>query len=61
MYFDIEDDAKSEGNFNTLAGLVIHLLSNIPITGQKVKWNDFEFEIIDMDRNRIDKILITKK
>ncbi|MEO7979276.1 hemolysin family protein [Flavobacterium sp.] len=60
MYFNIEDDVKSEGNFNTLAGLIIHLLKNIPIAGQKIKWNDFEFEVIDMDGNRIDKILITR-
>ncbi len=60
-YFDVDEDAKAEGSFNTLAGLVIHLLNNIPVTGQKVIWNDFEFEIMDMDGNRVDKILITRK
>ena len=35
-------------------------LGKIPITGDKVEWEDFIFEIVDMDGNRIDKILVTK-
>lgn len=61
MYFNIKVEAETEGSFNTLGGFIIHLLKNIPVAGQKVKWNNFEFEIMDMDGNRIDKILIWKK
>jgi len=31
----------------------------MPLTGEKVKWKQFIFEVIDMDDNKIDKILIT--
>jgi putative hemolysin len=35
-------------------------LGKIPITGDKTEWGEFRFEIVDMDGNRIDKILVTK-
>jgi putative hemolysin len=44
--------------FNTLGGFVLHVLENIPKTGEKFKWKHFEFEVIDMDRSRIDKLLV---
>jgi putative hemolysin len=48
----------SDRNYNTLSGLILHLLHHIPTTGEKVRWKDFEFEIADMDGSRIDKIII---
>ena len=32
-------------------------LGHIPQTGEKLRWNTFTFEIVDMDGARIDKIL----
>ena len=37
----------------------MHELEHIPVTGEKFSWKDFKFEIIDMDGQRIDKILVT--
>ncbi len=51
--------SDEELEFNTVAGFLLHLLGSIPQTGDKVHWKDFDFEIIDMDGNRIDKILVT--
>lgn len=45
--------------FQTLAGFIMNYLGAIPETGQKFEWNNLQFEIIDMDSRRIDKILIT--
>jgi len=58
-YFHIKDAMVPEG-FTTIGGLILHLLHRFPKTGDKVHWNSFEFEIIDMDDQRIDKVLITK-
>jgi putative hemolysin len=33
-------------------------LEDIPETGEKFRWKYFAFEIIDMDKSRIDKILL---
>jgi putative hemolysin len=50
---------EDEQEFDTLAGCILHELERIPQTGDKLKWKDFSFEIIDMDGHRIDKILVT--
>ena len=49
---------EGEQDFDTLAGFALHQLEHIPVTGEKFEWKDFTFEIIDMDGQRIDKLLI---
>lgn len=50
---------EGEHDFNTLAGFILHQLRTIPNTGETLGWNGFRFEIMDMDGNRIDKVLVT--
>ncbi len=52
---------EEDFDFDTLAGFILHHTQEIPTTGEKLQWRDFEFEIIDMDKHRIDKILISYK
>ncbi len=49
---------EGEHDFDTLAGFVLHELEHIPVTGEHFEWNGFEIEIIDMDGQRIDKLLV---
>ena len=56
-YFDMED-LYAEHDYNTLSGLILEILERVPKTGEKLKWLDFEFEIVDMDGARIDKVLV---
>lgn len=49
---------EGEHEFDTIAGFVLHELERIPVTGEKFEWRGFEFEIIDMDGQRIDKVLV---
>jgi putative hemolysin len=58
-YFDLPEK-KNTGDYNTLGGLILNLINHIPTTGEKVKWDKFEIEVLDMDGNRIDKVLISK-
>lgn len=51
---------EDENAYDTLAGLVIMLLDRIPKTGDILHWDHFEFEIVDMDGRRIDKVLLTR-
>jgi putative hemolysin len=44
---------------NTVAGLALAQFGHIPSAGEKVTWEGFTLEIVDMDGTRIDKILIT--
>ena len=50
---------EGDQDFDTLAGFIINELELIPNTGDKLIWKIFEFEIVDMDNRRIDKVLVT--
>lgn len=41
----------------TFSGLIMHLAREIPREGQKVYFKDWIFEVVDMDGNRIDKVM----
>lgn len=58
-YFDMED-LYAEHDYNTLSGLILEILERVPKTGEKLTWLNFEFEIVDMDGARIDKVLVKK-
>jgi len=47
-----------EQEFDTIAGFILHELKHIPKTGETFEWRGFDFEIIDMDGQRIDKVLV---
>lgn len=49
---------EEEHDFDTIAGFVLHELEHIPVTGESFDWRGFNFEIIDMDGQRIDKLLV---
>lgn len=53
------DEDDEEQPFDTLAGFILHHMQRIPATGDKMHWRDFDFEIVDMDNHRIDKLLVT--
>jgi len=50
---------EGEQEFDTLAGFILHKLERIPHTADKLEWEGFSFEIMDMDGHRIDKVLVT--
>jgi putative hemolysin len=50
---------EEEHEFDTVAGFVLHELERIPTTADSFKWRGFTFEIVDMDGQRIDKLLVT--
>jgi putative hemolysin len=49
---------EGEQDFDTLAGFILHELERIPVTGDRLEWKEFRFEIIDMDGHRIDKVMV---
>jgi putative hemolysin len=50
---------EGDHEFDTLAGFILNQLERIPHTGEKLEWRGFTFEILDMDAQRIDKLLVT--
>jgi putative hemolysin len=57
--FDLEElPGESRGNYQTLGGFVVTQLGHIPTSGQHFEWDDLRFEVMDMDGNRVDKVLV---
>lgn len=56
-YFDL-DELTTDYDVTTVSGLIMTELGNIPKTGEKLVWNKLEFEVIDMDGVKIDKLLV---
>ena len=54
-----EEEDEDLGSINTIAGLVLLKLGHVPVEGESFLWKDYTFEVIDMDNNRIDKVLVT--
>ncbi|MFS8083016.1 MAG: hemolysin family protein [Ginsengibacter sp.] len=50
--------SESENEFDTMAGFILHELKRIPSEGDSFEWRGFTMEIIDMDGQRIDKVLV---
>ena len=44
-------------SFDTIAGLILALLEHIPQSGEVAHLGEWEFEVVDMDGVRIDKVL----
>jgi len=56
-YFDL-DELINDYEVTTVSGLIMTELSYIPKQGEKLIWNLFELEVIDMDGVKIDKVMV---
>lgn len=59
LHFEINKTEELD-EINTLAGLILNQLKRIPKTGEKVKWQGFQLEVLDMDGVKIDKVLVKR-
>ena len=59
QYFQKEIIEDNIDSYTTISGFMLNRLMAFPKTGAKVRHKAYEFEIIDMDGVRIDKILMT--
>lgn len=48
-----------EGDYSTVAGLILHIIGQIPRTGDRFEYGGWQFEIADMDAMRIDRVIVT--
>ncbi len=52
---------EERGRYNTLSGMMMLLLGRLPQTGDRCDWENWNFEIVDIDGKRIDKVLASPK
>lgn len=55
--FKVEDKENKE--YQTLAGYVVKRLGHMPREGEAFEAHGYVFEVLDMDRHRVDKVLVT--
>lgn len=48
-------------DYSTVAGFVLECINKIPGIGDKFEYDNLLFEIVDVDGNKIDKVLVIKK
>ena len=55
-----EMPGEDRSAYQTLSGFVMSQLGRIPKTGAKFRYENYEFEVVDMDARRVDRVLVTK-
>jgi putative hemolysin len=54
----VDEHRNGHPEYHTLAGFILELAGEIPKTGANFDYRGFRFKIVDMDGNRIDKVMI---
>ena len=55
-----EMPGEDRAAYQTLSGFVMSQLGRIPKTGAKFNYETYTFEVVDMDRRRVDRVLVSK-
>jgi putative hemolysin len=50
---------EGSGAYHTLGGFAMLRLGRVPHVGDRFDWDGWRFEVVDMDRNRVDKLIVT--
>lgn len=58
--FDVEK-LPDEEDYSTLGGFVVEILGHLPHVGDHFEWQGWRVEVVDMDGNRVDKVLISQR
>jgi len=56
---DLPDEENS--GYETLGGMLMAEINRIPVAGDVVFWEDWRFEVVDMDGYRVDKVLVSSE
>ncbi|MDZ8053205.1 MAG: hemolysin family protein [Aulosira sp. ZfuVER01] len=60
--FEMEEwESEERGSYQTLGGFVITHLGRIPAAADHFEWQGMRIEVMDMDGNRVDKVLVVPK
>ena len=51
---------EDTGTYNTLGGFVMLQLGRVPQVADTFEWGGYRFEVVDMDRNRVDRLLVSR-
>jgi putative hemolysin len=49
------------GNYHTVGGFVLASLGRIPRKTERFQWSGWDFEVVDVDHNRVDQVIATRQ
>jgi putative hemolysin len=52
--------SAAKGNFHTIGGFVMLSLGRVPKAADWFEWEGLRIEVMDMDKNRVDKLLVSR-
>jgi putative hemolysin len=59
--FDLDDLPEEDKiGFQTLGGFIMSQVGHVPASGQHFDFDGYQFEVVDMDGHRVDKVLVTE-
>lgn len=54
------DEFPDEQNYETIAGFMMYKLRKIPRPADSVEYENYKFEVVDVDHHKIDQLLVTQ-
>lgn len=51
---------EDKGRYHTLSGMMMWLIRDVPRTGDVAQWEQWRLEVVDLDGNRVDKVLASR-
>lgn len=57
---DVKFPGEASSSYHTLAGFVLTHFGYIPKVSEYFEWEGWKIEVVDMDRNRIDRLLVSE-
>ena len=57
---ELHEFEQEDADYATLAGYILYKLSEIPRAGDYFESEGYRFEIVDMDKSKIDKVLVSR-
>lgn len=51
---------EEDDDFHTVGGFLLDRFGHIPVASESVEWGGWKFEVVDMDRHRVDKVMLSK-
>jgi putative hemolysin len=49
---------EAEAEYRTAGGFVVTQFGRIPAVGDRFEWSGWRFEVAEMDRRRVDKVIV---
>jgi putative hemolysin len=60
LEIDDEFSGEEDNSYNTLGGFVMYVLGRVPAVADNFESSGCRFEVVDMDKNRVDKVLVAR-